>query len=71
MTCQAVWEQLVEEVTGQGRVAPAKRSVNRWLKRLVEDGALVLVGVLMEGPRKCTRTSTYLTPPIPPLSRVV
>lgn len=65
MTCQAVWEQLVEEVTGQGREAPAKRSVHRWLKRWVEDGVLVLGGVLMEGPRKCTRTSTCLTPPIP------
>ena len=69
MTCQAVWEQLVEEVTGQGREAPAKGSVHRWLKRWVEDGVLVLGGVLMEGPRKNVRIPSYLTPPIPP-SRV-
>ena len=69
MTCLAVWEQLVEEVTGQGRAAPAMRSVNRWLKRWVEDGVLVLGGILMEGVKKNKRTHTYLTPPIPP-SRV-
>ena len=69
MTCQAVWEQLLEEVTGQGREAPSKRSVNRWLKLWVEDGVLVLGGVVMDGVKKGTRTSTYLTPPIPP-SRV-
>ena len=69
MTCQAVWEQLVEEVTGQGREAPSRRSVKRGLNRWVEDGVLVLGGVVMDGVKKGTRTSTYLTPPIPP-SRV-
>ena len=69
MTCREVWEQLVEEVTGQGREAPTRRSVHRWLKRWVEDGVLVLGGVVMEGPRKNKKTNTYLTPPIPP-SRV-
>jgi hypothetical protein len=69
MTCREVWEQLVEEVTGQGREAPSKKSVHRWLKRWVEDGVLVLGGVLMEGPRKNVRIPSYLTPPIPP-SRV-
>ena len=69
MTCQAVWEQLVEEVTGQGREAPAKKSVHRWLKRWVEDGVLVLGGVVMEGLHKNKRAISYLTPPIPP-SRV-
>ena len=71
MTCREVWEQLVEEVTGQGRSAPAKGSVHRWLKRWVEDGVLVLGGVLMEGPRKNVRIPSYLSPPIPPLSRGV
>ena len=68
MACKAALERLVEEVTGQGRVAPAKRSVNRWLKRWVEDGVLALGGVVMDGVKKGTRTSTYLTPPIPPLA---
>ncbi len=68
MTCQEVWEQLVEEVTGQGRGAPAKRSVKRWLNRWVEDGVLVLGGLVPEG-SKNRRTPTYLTPYVPP-SRV-
>ena len=72
MDCKAALEQLVEEVTGQGREAPSmrsvKRSVNRWLKRWVEDGVLALGGVVMDGVKKGTRTSTYLTPPIPPLA---
>ena len=56
-------------MTGQGREAPARKSVHRWLKRWVEDGVLVLGGVVMEGPRKNVRIPSYLTPPIPP-SRV-
>ena len=69
MACKVAWEQLVEEATGQGREAPSKRSVKRSVKRWVEDWLLVLGGVLLDGVKKCTRTSTYLTPPIPP-SRV-
>jgi ABC-type lipopolysaccharide export system ATPase subunit len=60
-------EQLVEEVTGQGREAPSMRSVKRW----VEDWVLVLGGVLLDGAKKNVRTPTYITPPIPPLSRGV
>ena len=55
-------------MNGQRREAPSRRSVERWLKRWVEDGVLVLGGTASRGP-KGTRTSTYLTPPIPP-SRV-
>ena len=67
MDCKAALEQLVEEVTGQGREAPLMRSVKRW----VEDWVLVLGGVLLDGVRKNVRTPTYITPPIPPLSRGV
>ena len=62
-------EQLVEEVTGHRREAPSRRSVKRWLNRWVEDGVLVLGGMLMEGVKKNRPTPTYLTPHVPP-SRV-
>ena len=64
MACKVAWEQLMEEVTGQGREAPSRRWLNRW----VEDGVLVLGGLVPEG-SKNRRTPTHLTPPIPP-SRV-
>jgi hypothetical protein len=60
ITCQEVWEQLVEEVTGQGKEAPSKKSVRRWLDRWVEDGVLVPGGIVITGK---SRTRTYTTPP--------
>ena len=57
-------------MTGQRRrEAPSRRSVKRWLNRWVEDGVLVLGGMLMEGVKKNRPTPTYLTPHVPP-SRV-
>ena len=52
-------------MAGQGSEAPARKCFHRWLKRWVEDGVLVLGGVVMEGPRKNVRIPSYLTPPIP------
>lgn len=66
MTCQEVWEQLVEEMTGQGREAPSRRSVERWLRRWAEDGVLVLGGMVMNGSQGKSRTKTYATPMDPP-----
>ena len=41
LTAKAVWEQLVGEVTGQGRKAPSSKTVKRWLDRWVTNGVLV------------------------------
>ncbi|WP_411869225.1 bifunctional DNA primase/polymerase [Vulcanococcus limneticus] len=63
ITALAVWEQLVEELHGLGvNDAPSRRTVDRWLKRWVEDGVLVLGGIEMVGK---SRTKTYTTPTPP------
>ncbi|MCP9896889.1 AAA family ATPase, partial [Vulcanococcus limneticus Candia 3B3] len=63
MTAPEVWEQLVEERAGLGLESPSKKSVRRWLDRWVEDGVLVLGGIVMVGK---ARTRTYTTPSTPP-----
>nr|WP_259735889.1 bifunctional DNA primase/polymerase [Synechococcus sp. CS-1329] len=65
MTAAEVWEPLVEEVTGQGREAPSKKSVHRWLTRWVEDGVLVLGGNVPAGPKQKPAKS-YAIPLEPP-----
>lgn len=64
ITAKEVWEQLVREITGQGRKAPSSKTVKRWLDRWVTNG------VLVEGKRRVVsgsdkRVMTYTLPPTP------
>jgi hypothetical protein len=40
VTAKEVWEQLVGEISGQGRKAPSSKTVKRWLDRWVTNGVL-------------------------------
>jgi hypothetical protein len=64
ITAKEVWEQLVGEVTGQGRRAPSSKTVRRWLDRWVSNG------VLVEGKKKTVSGSTkpVMTYTLPPTS---
>jgi hypothetical protein len=62
ITAKQVWEQLVGEITGQGRKAPSSKTVRRWLDRWVTNG------VLVEGKKRVVSGSdkpvtTYTLPP--------
>jgi hypothetical protein len=62
VTAKEVWEQLVGEITGQGRKAPSSKTVRRWLDRWVANG------VLVEGKKRIVPGSdkpvtTYTLPP--------
>jgi hypothetical protein len=62
LTAKEVWESLVEEMGGQGRRAPASRTVKRWLDRWVDDGVLVLgKKTVVDGADKPVQT--YTLPP--------
>jgi hypothetical protein len=41
ITAKEVWEQLLGEISGQGRQAPSSKTVKRWLDRWITNGVLV------------------------------
>ena len=61
ITAKEVWEQLLGEISGQGRQAPSSKTVKRWLDRWVTNG------VLVEGKKRIVSSSdkpviTYTLP---------
>lgn len=64
ITAKEVWEQLVQEMSGQGRQAPSSKTVRRWLERWVTNG------VLKQGKKRIVPGSdkpvtSYTLPPTP------
>ena len=70
ITAKEVWEQLLGEISGQGRQAPSSKTVKRWLDRWVTNG------VLVEGKKRIVAGSkapvtAYTLPTTPSSSRAL
>jgi hypothetical protein len=70
VTAKEVWEQLVGEITGQGRKAPSSKTVRRWLDRWISNGVLVEGKKRIVAGYKASVTS-YTLPTTPSSSRAL